>query len=156
MKECVECKGKKFAETTESDTVTVAGQAFSADVPAVRCTKCGAVYVDGPSLGAFELEVARTLADAGVATGETFRYMRRVLGYTAAALGEAIGVAPETISRWERGDRPVDRMAWVGLASMVADRIEGRTVTLDRLRALREPPKLAKTMRLSLPRSAAR
>jgi transcriptional regulator with XRE-family HTH domain len=74
----------------------------------------------------------------------------------AADLAELLDVTPETVSRWETGKLDVAHAAWATLADVVIERTEGRTRMLDRLRALREPKKLAKTVTLTLPRPVAR
>lgn len=156
MKRCTECERAHPVETTEPDTLTVGGRTFTTDVPALRCEACGKTYLDGPSLEAFELAVARELATVGPATGETFRFMRKSIGMRAADLAELLDVTPETISRWETGKLDVARAAWSTLADVVVERAEGRTRMLDRLRAIQEPKKLAKAVRIKLPRSVAR
>jgi putative zinc finger/helix-turn-helix YgiT family protein len=156
VKRCTECERGRPLETTAPDRVTVGGRTFTTDVPALRCDACGKTYLDGPSLEAFELAVARELATLGPATWETFRFMRKTLGMRAADLAELLDVTPETVSRWETGKLDVARAAWSTLADVVVERAEGRTRMLDRLRAIKEPKKLAKTVRIELPRSVAR
>jgi transcriptional regulator with XRE-family HTH domain len=76
------------------------------------------------------------------------------LGLSGASLAELLDVAPETVSRWESGKRPVDRAAVAVLGSLVVDSLNQRTETIDRLRALREPPKLGKTVHLDVAAAA--
>ena len=75
----------------------------------------------------------------------------------AADLAELLDVTPETVSRWETGKLDVARAAWSALAGIVVERAhgEGRSRMLDRLRALQAPKKLAKAVRIELPRSVA-
>jgi transcriptional regulator with XRE-family HTH domain len=87
---------------------------------------------------------------SGPATGEAFRFMRKVLGIPAIELAELLDVAPETVSRWENGKLPIERRALALLASMVLDRVEGVTTTLERLRSLRDPPAAPALVRLDL------
>ncbi|HTP29443.1 MAG TPA: hypothetical protein VMK12_27735, partial [Anaeromyxobacteraceae bacterium] len=68
-------------------------------------------------------------------------------------LAELLDVTIETISRWEHGKQSLDRRAVALLASMVLDRIEGRTSTLDRLKALLKPEPLPSVVQL-VPRHA--
>lgn len=37
-------------------------------------------------------------------TGQTLRLIRKRLGLTQVAFAEQIGVAPNTVARWERGE----------------------------------------------------
>jgi putative zinc finger/helix-turn-helix YgiT family protein len=154
MKRCSECDREGLLKTTEPDTLTVAGRSFTAAVPAWHCEACGKTYLDGPSLGDFELAVAREIATQGPASGETFRFMRKSIGMRAADLAELLDVTPETVSRWETGKLDVARAAWATLADVVVEHAEGASRMLDRLRTLREPKKLAKALRLELPRLA--
>lgn len=88
------------------------------------------------------------LALAGEATGEVFKFIRKAVGMKASELAELLGVAAETISRWETGEREVDRGAFALLADIARERLEGRASTLGMLKALRAPRRLAKTVRL--------
>jgi DNA-binding transcriptional regulator YiaG len=133
--------------------VTVAGRTFSRQVPVLRCEKCGETYFQGNDLLEVEIEAAGVIAREGPSNGETFRFMRKALGLRAVDLAELLGVAPETLSRWENGQRPVDRAAWVALGAMAQERLEGRTTMLERLKALIKPSPLPKLVRL-VPRHA--
>ena len=121
---------------------------FIGEVPASTCPSCGEVYYDGPALGRFEVAIARELAERGLVGGRAFQFMRRALGMRAVDLAELLDVAPETISRWEAGARDVDRAAWTALASLVLDRAEGRDRVISILRALCEPQKQPKSIRI--------
>jgi transcriptional regulator with XRE-family HTH domain len=78
--------------------------------------------------------------------------MRKSIGMRAADLAELLDVTPETVSRWETGKLDVTRAAWSTLADVVVEHAERASRMLDRLRTLREPKKLAKALRLELPR----
>jgi putative zinc finger/helix-turn-helix YgiT family protein len=137
-------------KTKVAERRKVAGHTFTAELAAEQCKVCGETYVDAADIEAFELAIARALAQSGASNGEAFRFMRKALGFTAVELGDLLGVAAETISRWETGQRDVDRGALVAVGSLVLDRIEGRTATIDRLRAIREPPRLAKVVAIEV------
>lgn len=133
---CPDC-GTRMTEQREVQTLRVADRTFSAEVPVRLCPKCGHGSLSGPAMKEFELRAARELARAGVRTGDTFRFMRKTLGLTAAELAELLEVSAETISRWERGQRDVDWPAFIVLWWLVDDRLEGRADTLERIRGLR-------------------
>ncbi|MGD0073342.1 MAG: DUF1870 family protein [Candidatus Binataceae bacterium] len=40
-------------------------------------------------------------------TGKQLRALRRRLKWTQAQMAKAIGVAPNTVARWERGERAI-------------------------------------------------
>jgi DNA-binding transcriptional regulator YiaG len=81
--------------------------------------------VAGEALSKLELAAAAELARLGRRSGPALRFMRKALGYRAVELA-ALDVAPETLSRWETGEREVEGRAFalVGLlvlASTPAD-----------------------------------
>jgi DNA-binding transcriptional regulator YiaG len=121
---------------------------FVGEVDASACPKCSEVFYEGDSLRRFEVAVALTLAERGMVSGRAFQFMRRALGMRAVDLAELLDVAPETISRWEAGARDVDRAAWTALAGLVVDRAEGRDRVISILRALGEPRKQPKNIRV--------
>src|SRR5437773_3600547 len=136
---CVECGNEQMVSGTERESRSVAGHTFVADMPAYICERCGESVIDYASLHCFNIAIAGKLAELGASSGEAFKFMRKAIGMKAAELAALLDVAPETVSRWETGQRDVDRGALVVLGALVLDRLEGRTSTLDRLRALRKP-----------------
>jgi DNA-binding transcriptional regulator YiaG len=117
-------------------------------VPAEVCVSCGETYTAADAIERVELAAAATLADAGAVDGASFRFMRHALGFTAKDLATELRTTAETISRWENATRDVDPLAWATVASMTRDRLEGSTRTLEQLKAIREPRKLAKTVKI--------
>ena len=153
---CSNCGAGAFERRSEEHVVNVAGRKFTGKVAADVCDACGESLVDASELARVELEAARAIGDAGLVSGETFRFMRHALGLIAKDLSAEFDVAPETISRWENEERPLDRLAWATLAGMVRDRLEGHERTREQLRAIREPKKLAKTVHVGSATRAAR
>jgi len=147
-KRCYNCKSTDLRQSQHEDRLDVGGHRFTRVLPATRCAKCGEETIPGPAMGAFELDAAAELARHGEMSAETFAFMRRALGLKAVELAELLDVAHETVSRWERAHLAVERRAAALLAAMVLDRIEGRTTTLDRLRALLKPEPLPHLVRL--------
>jgi putative zinc finger/helix-turn-helix YgiT family protein len=137
MNKCVNCNCKSLKKSSTTERVVLSGITFTGKVPATECAECGESYVALDDLGDFELAVSERLASLGVRTGETFKYMRKALGLRAIDLAELLGIAPETISRWENGEP--EEHAFVLLGGMVADRVDGRDSTVKRLRAMRSP-----------------
>ena len=140
MKRCNRCKGTGLVQTTFEDELEVAGRIFRADLPALRCERCGEETIGHEAVKTFELAVAEVLARGGPMTGEVFRFMRKAAGLKAVEAAEVLDIAQETISRWENGKTSPESRAMVLLGSIILDLREGKTTTLDRLRALREPP----------------
>jgi YgiT-type zinc finger domain-containing protein len=123
---------------------------FIATVPGYRCDACGEVQFEGADLARFEREVAKTLAESGVASVEAFRWMRKALDLRAMDLAELLNVPPETITHWEAGRGTPDRAALALLGLMVMDHVRGNTVTLDSLRARAQAIPLAKRVEIKL------
>jgi DNA-binding transcriptional regulator YiaG len=119
----------------------VAGVTFIASLPAEGCDACGEALTDYSDLGRFELSAARWLAEAGIRTGESFKFMRHALGLRSADLAELLGVRLETVSRWETGALKVDAHAFVLLGALVDDQLAGSERTRTRLAVLRAKPK---------------
>ena len=83
----------------------------------------------GADLEIVELEIASQATNAQP-TGDAFSWVRRALGFTGKQLGAKLGVRLETISRWERGELPIDRKAWLLLGSLARERA-GKPVELS-------------------------
>ncbi len=146
--ECYKCKAAEMKPTRAQAQVQIGGCAFVGSVEAVKCPSCETVLLDGPALERFELVVAAKLGEAGEASGPAFKHMRKAIGMKATDLAVLLDVRPETISRWETDAQPVERRALALLVALVADELAGSTATLDRLRALAKPRKLAKSVRV--------
>jgi transcriptional regulator with XRE-family HTH domain len=72
------------------------------------------------------------------------------MGFAAAERATALGVTPETISRWETGRHPIDPAALGLLTVLVREAAAGSTSTLDMLRARRAGVPLAPRVALEL------
>lgn len=139
---CFEC-GAGMHPGTVDHTFTISGVKVHGRLPAMICDDfCGENTVDGNDLGALELAAARDLALHGVRTGDVFKFMRKALGKSAVDIGKLFRTNPATLSKWERGHADVDAHAFALLAALVEDRINGKTSTEDRLKALANPPKV--------------
>lgn len=157
---CIACGFNGPLETTIADeSVSVGERTFSAALPAERCPSCGEIYTDARGHNFLARSVARFLIEAGEVSGPVFRFFRHTLGMTGASLAALLGVAPDTVSRWERGERDVDRLAWATVAGLVLDELEERSQTRYLLEAIGTPkPPIAKVVRLDImpPHAATR
>ena len=109
---------------TTREEVVVNGRVFRAELPAGRCPACGEAYTPAEGVLAFGEAVARALIAEGDTSGETFRYLRHTLELSGQALAVKLGVAPETVTRWERGDDGVDIVAMGALKSLVLNALD--------------------------------
>jgi putative transcriptional regulator len=137
LQRCVRCGGTSFKAAKKRLARNLDGRDFETEIPALQCKTCGEQYFAATDGVRFELAVARRLAELGAASAEAFRFMRKTIGMQAGELAMLLGVARETVSRWETGKRNVDRGAAIALGSLVLD----RDATLKRLRALQKPPR---------------
>lgn len=154
MERCVSCGSAAWSDVTEEHRVEVADYTFDVPITAHACEQCGARLVPLPTVGEAELRVAAWLAEHGAREREVFRFMRKALGLRAVDLAELLDVAPETVSRWERGALKMEQRAFALLGALVCERVEGREGLLERLRAARQPPE-APLGTVKLPSAAA-
>jgi YgiT-type zinc finger domain-containing protein len=145
---CIKCGHEGLKKSMVTHEIRIGDHLVRGTVPAEVCTKCKESYVSGDALERLELQVAADVARSGHVNGDSFRFMRKALGYQAKELSEVIDTPAETISRWEKNARPVDRFAWVTLATMVIDKVDERAPsTREVLQAIKTPkpfPKAAK------------
>lgn len=147
---CVSCGEGQMKPGPVEIRREVGEHVFTATVPGYRCDACGEVQFEGTDLARFELEVAKALAESGVASGDAFRWMRKALDLRAVDVAELFSVTPETISRWETGRVPPDRGALALVGLMVLDHARGDSGTLDRLRARAQAKPLAKRVEIKI------
>ena len=133
---CASC-GSVLTSTRKNQTQTVAGRTFVVTVAAGACRACASVFMEHASLERAEVQIACALARYGPLSGEAFRYVRKTLGMKAIGIAELLGVTPETISRWENGQRALDQTAWLAIGSIMLEHAGKKPETLERLRQLR-------------------
>lgn len=134
---CPTCENEMKLATLPH-TIVVGEDRFEIAVKGWKCP-CGETFVDGSEVERAEFAVASELVCAARITKETFRLFRVLLGWTGVETAQRLGVAAETVSRWENGARDVDRLAWTLLASAVRDREDDRHDTVDLLEVVRAP-----------------
>src|SRR5262245_61115730 len=120
---CAACKGRLKVAKIELRR-EIAGRVFTATVRGLQCGACGETYTEGSDGERFDLAVANALMSAEP-TGEAFRFLRKMAGLRAADLAPLLGVTGDTISRWETGKRPVDRVAFALVGLLVQDQATG-------------------------------
>src|SRR5215831_7204142 len=150
MTTCGRCKKERVVPITLDDNMEVCGHTFTAQVPAEKCESCGQVVIHGHDMRLFELRVAIELAKAGLRTAESFRFLRKAVGFEPSGLAELLDVPVDFVGYWERGAWPVDPRAHAVLCSLVLARYEQKPATLDCLAVLRAPRKLARKVRVTL------
>ncbi len=139
MTHCQVCKGTAFEPTIFEDSTLVGSVRVAGHVPALRCSQCAEITIAQSDLVAFELRAVAEVLSRGWVGAGPFRAARKVLGFTGSELAALLGVTPETLSRWENGQRDVDRLAWSVVASLVEERRAGVTTT-ELVRGCRSGP----------------
>jgi len=148
MTRCTLCK-KPLKATTEMYAVKVGEKNINVEIPAERCHACDEVFTDYDAIKRAELAVALEVISAGQVNGTTFRFLRHALGLKGTELAERLGTTKETVSRWEHGERDVDRMTWLVLALLVLGRVKRDDAAQRALDALAKPRPLSDRVKLA-------
>jgi putative zinc finger/helix-turn-helix YgiT family protein len=139
LRACSACQAERLAPGEIEEARTINGQTYKAKLAGIVCQECGETYLHSKALERFEYTVASALVAQGEPNGEAFKFLRKTLGIPAKELARWLGLAPETISRWETGQRPPDHAAFFLLGVLVREALAGRHETIDLLRATQEP-----------------
>ncbi len=113
---CHICNSDTFERRTV-ELCTKVGEHSVLDRSVTRpvCTHCGEFTVPAQALEKVELRaVVVAFTEAATVSGAMLRFARKALGMTQGDLAERIGATPESLSRWEREERPME--PWVALA----------------------------------------
>ncbi len=138
---CSNCKAdsaKRLENRVHS--IAVGLRRFEAELPTEVCSVCGDTTVKLDDMGRFEVAVARYLATHGARDGHALRFMRKSLSLRAAELSSLLGIAPETVSRWENHKVSPDPLAVAMLGTMVVEGVEPVRARLEGLLSEASPP----------------
>lgn len=114
-----------------------------------RCPKCGDHEISIPRIEGLHRLIARVLIDKATRfTGDEVRFLRKNLGWSGSDFAKHMGVADETVSRWENDAAPIGPQADRLLRLMVA---QGRlTTSYPAERLTQIDPRKAKVTRLQV------
>lgn len=102
---CIDCnkemklvvENHKYEECGLSNIILV-------DVKKYRCSNCGEEYLGIQNPLGLHAVIAKTVVkNKRKLSGKEFRFLRTYLGFSTAVFAKLIGVARETVSRWETG-----------------------------------------------------
>jgi putative zinc finger/helix-turn-helix YgiT family protein len=102
---CPECGKKEVRPATVQHTSQIKhdGRLYTVEIPKLRvpqCGACGELVFDNDA----DEQIAQALREQlGLLSGSQIRKNREDLGLSQRVLAEHLGVAVETISRWENG-----------------------------------------------------
>jgi hypothetical protein len=131
---CPKCS-TPMREAVISKEYPIAGVAFAVTMPGHVCPVDDSWIVSNEVSQEIDRKAVRAIATHGPATGRTLKYLHAFLQLKGTELAALIGVQPETLSRWESEAQPLAQLAWVTVAAMVLDKLEGRATTTKQLRA---------------------
>jgi putative zinc finger/helix-turn-helix YgiT family protein len=147
---CTECNGpmKTGKEDHRYDEcglkhITLVG------VEVARCLRCGSYEISIPRLEELHRLLASVLIEKSTRfTGAEVRFLRKSLGWSGSDFAKHMGVAGETVSRWENDAAPIGPQADRLLRFLVA---QGRlTVRYPTERLASIDPKKATATRVTL------
>lgn len=122
---CHECNGEAF-ETRAVELTTRVGALCVVDRSVRRpvCARCGAFTVPAKALEKIELRAALVaFTDAPSVTGAMLRFARKALDLTQAELAARLGTSFESVSRWEREERPSEPWLPVAILGLVREKL---------------------------------
>lgn len=134
---CYQCKGERFERrTVEIPTRVGSHTVVDRSVALPVCSECGEFTVPAKKLQTAELRaIVVAFTDAPEVTGAMLRSARKALDLTQGELAARIGASAESVSRWERSERPME--PWVPLAvlNLVREQIMPRPPHVELRRA---------------------
>jgi putative zinc finger/helix-turn-helix YgiT family protein len=105
-----------------------------ADAEVRHCDKCGYFEVAIPRPDALHRTIAAAvLRKPTLLSGPEFTFLRSELGMTGKALAKALGVVPESISRWENDALPVSPTIDHLLRALIALTLDGERFPVESL-----------------------
>ena len=110
MKKCVECGGKTIPVKNKPYLYDECGlDVILHGVTQFKCEKCKEVYVSLPSIDGLHRVIGGFICSKRKAllTPAEIKFLRKDLHLKSKGLASALGIRPETVSRWERGKEPI-------------------------------------------------
>lgn len=119
---CLSCGGE-YKITRESHRYLESGlsNVILLNLEVRRCPGCGEHELVIPKIEQLHRLIGRILAlKKERLQPEEIRFLRKSLGWSGIDLADRFGVAPETVSRWETGQRPMNPVGEKLLRVLVA------------------------------------
>lgn len=137
---CIQCGGKL---TTKPENYRYTASGLSnvtlVGVDVRRCSKCGDHEVVIPRIE----ELHRVLAASVVRqvsrlTKDELKFLRKYLGYSGVDFAKVIGVAAETVSRWENGKEKIGPTTEKLIRMLVVHTQPNRSYPIEALKKITE------------------
>jgi putative zinc finger/helix-turn-helix YgiT family protein len=120
-----------------------------------RCPKCGNYEVSIPRIEQLHRLISRALIEKATRfRGEEVRFLRKSLGWSGPDFARHMGVADETVSRWENDAAPIGPQADRLLRLMVAQGHPMARYPTERLARINPDRALATRLELVVTRSS--
>ena len=118
---CIECGSQTVSETASRELrADLPYKVILHEAPREVCPNCGETYDGIQAPAETFLGLAQWIARRpGRLHGSEVRFIRNALAWTQEQLGRKLGVAPETISRWETSKKPVGYQSELALRFLV-------------------------------------
>lgn len=139
---CLQCAGKMKTQKENYSYrecglsgITLIGVAVS------RCKECGEFEVAIPKIEELHRIIALSvIRKPARLSPKEIRFLRTYLGWSGVDFADYMGVKPETVSRWEKGDQligmPTDRL----LRLMIATKQPRKDYSLEILKTVEPKP----------------
>ena len=130
MKRCFNCKGR-LVRSPNVHVEDVGGvKVTDATQYALKCEKCGDVFLSAHQLQEYELRAAAlVLRDGRFVKGAVVRYARHAIGLREFDLAIIFDYDTETIYLWELDAQKVSRRDMLALAGLLDGVREGQSTT---------------------------
>jgi putative zinc finger/helix-turn-helix YgiT family protein len=133
---CLQCGGEMTTarENFKYDAAGLPGITL-VGVDVSRCPNCGEYEVSIPSIEGLHRSIAHALVyKRGRLTAAEIRFLRKSLGWSGVDFAAHMGVAPETVSRWETGAATMGAQGDRLLRLMVLSKEPVRDYSLEMLK----------------------
>ena len=136
---CVSCGGPLGGPEARTVPYRALPGVFLDGVPVWTCGECGEEEVGIPRLEQLQRLLVHVVARRpGHLQPPEIRFLRKHLGWSGREFASAFGVAPETVSRWEHGERNMGATA-ERLLRLLATRMEPVATIADLAPVLHGP-----------------
>ena len=126
-KNCLACGGELVGPVPQTVAYRALPGVELVNVPVWTCSECGEEEVGLPRLNELQRLLAQLVARRpGRLAPAEIRFLRKHLGWNGRTFAAAFDVAPETVSRWEDGERNMGPTA-ERLLRLCATRLEPLT-----------------------------
>ena len=143
MKKCVQCGGSEL-EHVKTDHPYMKGSGLHItlkDVDAHRCLQCGEVYLALKNTDELDRMLVRhVISQARRLTGGEFRFLRKMLGWSAKELAEYFQTPNTTVSKWENNTQKPSPPVELLIRLLAAEEV-GLKFTIETAPKLLDPGK---------------